>query len=137
MGKRTWITGYVLTSFSLLGGSGEIKLENRTLIERKGDIVFVVDSTGSMRDEIEEVKDTIFDFVDELEERSINYRLALVDFKDYDDSPCGSIGNIEYPSLIHEFSSEDFTGSLSKSVPKPLCFSTKLSIEFFSSGIMV
>ena len=48
----------------------------------KADIVFVIDTTGSMREPIENVKKGIPAFVKDLEERNVNARFGLVTFKD-------------------------------------------------------
>lgn len=50
--------------------------------ERKADVVFVIDSTGSMGGVIGNVKNNINQFVDILNEQNINVRLGLVTFKD-------------------------------------------------------
>ncbi len=54
------------------------------------DIAFLIDSTGSMYDEINDVYEIIGDFVDVLENSSVDYRLALIEFKDHKEYPCGS-----------------------------------------------
>lgn len=46
------------------------------------DIVFVLDVTGSMGDEINKVKNNIMEFTDSLTARGIDYRLGLVTFLD-------------------------------------------------------
>lgn len=46
------------------------------------DIVFVLDVTGSMGDEINKVKNNIIEFTDSLTARGIDYRLGLVTFLD-------------------------------------------------------
>lgn len=46
------------------------------------DIVFVLDVTGSMGDEINKVKDNIIEFADSLTARGIDYRLGMVTFLD-------------------------------------------------------
>jgi VWFA-related protein len=50
--------------------------------ERPVDVVFVFDTTGSMQDEIEGVKDTCIAFAEELESKGRDYRLGLVTFWD-------------------------------------------------------
>lgn len=50
--------------------------------ERPADVVFVFDTTGSMGDEIEGVKDTCIAFAEELESKGRDYRLGLVTFWD-------------------------------------------------------
>jgi len=46
------------------------------------DIIFVLDVTGSMSDEIDEVKNNIIEFADSLSYRGIDYRLGMVTFLD-------------------------------------------------------
>jgi len=46
------------------------------------DFVFVLDVTGSMGGEIEDVKDNIVEFTDSLSVKGVNYRLAMVTFLD-------------------------------------------------------
>ena len=46
------------------------------------DIVFVLDVTGSMGNEIDKVKDNIIEFADSLTVRGIDYRLGMVTFLD-------------------------------------------------------
>ncbi|MFH1358979.1 MAG: vWA domain-containing protein [archaeon] len=74
------------------------------------DIVFLIDSTGSMGEEINDVKNTVIAFADALGEKEIDYRLALVEFKDYKTSPCGS--NTDFPSKTHKFSGEEWTNNI-------------------------
>ena len=46
------------------------------------DIIFVLDVTGSMSDEIDKVKNNIIEFADSLSYRGIDYRLGMVTFLD-------------------------------------------------------
>jgi outer membrane protein OmpA-like peptidoglycan-associated protein/Mg-chelatase subunit ChlD len=46
------------------------------------DIVFVIDQTGSMRQEVNEVKTNIAEFTQRLSSRGIDYRLGLITFSD-------------------------------------------------------
>jgi len=64
------------------------RIENYKLMEdttggvSAADIVFVLDVTGSMGNEIAEVKDNIIEFADSLQRRGVNYRLGMVTFLD-------------------------------------------------------
>lgn len=49
------------------------------------DIAFVIDSTGSMADEIDQVKDNVSALVQQIATIDPDYRLALVDYKDTPD----------------------------------------------------
>lgn len=57
------------------------------VINGKADIVFIIDSTGSMKNAIEQVKDSVSKFANELDENKVNVRVGLVEYKDiYEDS---------------------------------------------------
>ena len=47
------------------------------------DIVFVLDVTGSMSDEIDDVKNNVIEFADSLSRRGIDFRLGMVTFLDF------------------------------------------------------
>ncbi len=49
---------------------------------KKADIVFVIDSTGSMEDEIDSVKAAVDGFVSTLEENNIDMRIGIVEYRD-------------------------------------------------------
>lgn len=49
------------------------------------DIAFVIDSTGSMSDEIDEVKDGVTSLVNQIAAVNSNFQVALVDYKDEPD----------------------------------------------------
>jgi hypothetical protein len=49
---------------------------------RLADIVFVIDNTGSMGDEIDQVRDNVINFVDRLEGSGVNFALGLTTYKD-------------------------------------------------------
>lgn len=51
-------------------------------IKGQVDIVFIVDTTGSMSGAIDNVKNNISEFVDEIEDEGINASMALVDYRD-------------------------------------------------------
>ena len=48
----------------------------------KAEIVFVIDSTGSMQDYITNVKENIVEFAQDLSAKSVNLRLGVVEYKD-------------------------------------------------------
>ena len=47
------------------------------------DICFVVDTTGSMGDDIENAKENMENILEHIETKSKNYRVALIDYRDY------------------------------------------------------
>ena len=94
-------------NITIYGGTGTLVLKNLTTIEKYGDIVFLIDTTESMGEEKDDMKDTIIEFANRLEQESINYRLGLIEFRDYPEDPCGISG--DFPSKIHTFSEGQFT----------------------------
>ena len=65
-----------------------IEIENYTLGKdtsggvNQADIIFVLDVTGSMEQEIDGVRDNILEFADSLSQQSIDFRLGMVTFLD-------------------------------------------------------
>lgn len=51
----------------------------------QADIVFVIDTTGSMSDEINNVKNNITEFVDALKDKGVSAGLALVEYRDIEE----------------------------------------------------
>lgn len=49
----------------------------------KLDFVFVVDTTGSMSDDIDQVKSDMNDYIDRFEAIGADYRVAIVDYRDF------------------------------------------------------
>jgi hypothetical protein len=87
-------------------------INSTTNITSQADIVFIIDSTGSMGDEIADVKNIIINFTQKLEENVSNWRLGLIEFKDYAGSPCGGSG--DFPFKIHTFKDGQFTTNASE-----------------------
>ena len=85
----------------------ETKTINGTL-----DLAFVIDTTGSMSEDIKAVKKIIQNFTMTLYENNVIYRFALVEFKDYPNSPCGSPG--DFPSKVYQYSQGNFTNNLTE-----------------------
>jgi hypothetical protein len=59
------------------------------------DLVFLIDTTGSMWDDIANVQSSVSAIVDSLEEKDVDYRLALAEFKDFPVYPYGE--SYDYP----------------------------------------
>ena len=53
-----------------------------TVVSTKADVVFVLDSTGSMSDEIYNVKENLNGFTQTLDDSGVNYRIAVLEYKD-------------------------------------------------------
>lgn len=88
-------------------GPTKLILVNVTEIDRYSDIVFIVDSTESMGEEINATRDIVEQFANRLQSESVNARLSLVEFKDYPQAPCGTPA--DFQSRVHQFSGDDFT----------------------------
>ena len=54
------------------------------LMAVEGDIVFVIDESGSMGNEIQTVKDNVGNLIDELNNQGVDYQLGLVGFGGYE-----------------------------------------------------
>jgi len=50
----------------------------RTITEEKLDIVFIVDGSGTMDDEMPEIRDELHDFVDRLQSHHVDFRMAAI-----------------------------------------------------------
>ena len=75
-GEGTYFVLDVKTLISELGAVSNAKAAT------PADVVFVMDTTGSMREEINHVKDTVGGFVDSLNEKGISVNLGLVTYQD-------------------------------------------------------
>jgi Mg-chelatase subunit ChlD len=75
-------------SFRLTQGDGVVELRlatERVLGERSIDVAFILDSTGSMREEIRAVQATIQKVATSLRDSNVRIRVGLVEFKDRGD----------------------------------------------------
>lgn len=61
------------------------------------DVCFLVDTTGSMNDDIENAKDNMVQILDALGDQTSDYRVALVDYRDFDHR---SGDSSDYPAKI-------------------------------------
>ena len=79
--------------------------ENPSVVIEKGkaDIVFVIDSTGSMGGAINNVKNNINNFVNKLEEEKVDVRLGLVEYKDIVADGPNSTKNLGWTESPDEF----------------------------------
>lgn len=69
------------------------------------DLCFVVDTTGSMSDDIDDAKASMTEILSSLSEKSKSYRVAVVDYRDFSDRT-GSSG--DYPSKVRlNFTDDD------------------------------
>lgn len=60
------------------------------------DLAFVVDTTGSMDDDIAQVKKDMVEYVDDLKETGMDYRIAIVDYRDFPERSY----SVDYPYKV-------------------------------------
>ena len=70
------------------------------------DIVFVIDTTGSMSGMIREVRDNIENFVDELSDENIDIRLGLVEYRDIEEDGYNSTKSHGWFDDVETFKNE-------------------------------
>lgn len=79
------------TRTAISSGGVEIRRESKPVSFEgrsvKADIIFVIDTTGSMNDEIDGLMKTCQKFADAVAQRNINYRMGIVAFGDLTISP--------------------------------------------------
>lgn len=69
------------------------------------DVCFVVDTTGSMGDDIDNTKENMADILASLSEKSADYRVALIDYRDFSERTGRSF---DYPARLRlDFSSDE------------------------------
>ena len=108
-GKGTY---FVLDVKTLIKEFGRLNEENdhpETPVVQ-ADIVFIIDTTGSMSDEINNVRNNIVSFADSLSESGISAALALIDYQDithdgYDSTVVHKNGTSNWFYDIEEFKS--------------------------------
>jgi VWFA-related protein len=78
------VEGLGRSDFHILEGQGQARIEEFAGLgqQRPVDIVFVLDTTGSMGSHIQMIKETIISFAETLEGRHRDYRLGLVTYGD-------------------------------------------------------
>ncbi len=70
------------------------------------DLIFCIDTTGSMSDEIDVVKESATDIVDEITVRIPDSRIAVVAYRDFPGAPYGA--DDDYPYLdLQEFTTDE------------------------------
>lgn len=94
--------------FNLLNFLQGLDLDNEdSIIESgKADVVFVIDTTGSMWDEIQNVRNNIDSFVSKLEENKVDIRLGLVEYRDIYADGIGSTKSYDWYTSVDSFKNE-------------------------------
>ena len=78
-------------------------------VQKKAELVFVIDSTGSMSGAIENVKTRITSFVNSLETQGVNLRIGIVEYRDIEVDGMDS-------TIIHELNHSPWMNSTSEMV---------------------
>jgi hypothetical protein len=96
-----WVTGRTIDEFELTetllgasGGAGPVTIDlsdpgsyypfdgpsfwERSVTEQKLDIVFIVDTSGTMEEEMPDIRSELHDFVDRLQEEHVDFRLGII-----------------------------------------------------------
>ncbi len=69
----------------------------------KIDVAFVVDTTGSMGDDIDEVKTNMINYLDDLKDSGMDFQVAIVDYRDFPERA----GSEDYPYKVQcDFTSD-------------------------------
>jgi hypothetical protein len=96
------------TDGSRLDSDGNLSLYNpgpdtkHSFIINPGlDLVFVIDTTGSMYDDIAAAKAAAVDIVNEIDSQTEDYRVAVVDFRDFPIYPYGAPGDYAYNDVLN------------------------------------
>ena len=79
------------------------------IVQKKAELVFVIDSTGSMSGAIENVKTRITSFVNSLETQGVNLRIGIVEYRDIEEDGMDS-------TIIHELNHSPWMNSTSEMV---------------------
>ena len=78
-------------------------------VHKKAELVFVIDSTGSMGDAINNVKTGITSFVNSLETQGVKLRIGIVEYRDIEEDGLDS-------TIIHELNHSPWMNSTSEMV---------------------
>ncbi|MCI8416576.1 MAG: S8 family serine peptidase [Lachnospiraceae bacterium] len=76
----------------------------QTSVNEGMDLCFVVDTTGSMQDDIDNAKANMVNILESLREKTENYRVALIDYRDFPDR---SGASQDYPCKVQLAFSDD------------------------------
>lgn len=79
------------------------KNEGAIINSGKADVVFVVDTTGSMSSPISNVRNNINQFVTELEDNKIDIRLGLIEYRDIYEDGVGSTKLYDWYTNVNDF----------------------------------
>ena len=87
---------------------GETDPHNKADDAQTLDLIFCIDTTGSMYDDIASVKTAAVEIVDEIATEIPDFRIAVVDYRDFPYNPYGGSGDYAYNDVLG-FSSDQST----------------------------
>lgn len=99
----------IMVVFSCLVLTGSVGLAASAASLRKLDLAFVVDTTGSMEDDIWQVKTDMKEYLKDLEESGMDFRIAIVDYRDFP----ARAGDNDYPYRVQLDFTSDYDAILS------------------------
>ncbi|MDF1498263.1 MAG: C39 family peptidase [Patescibacteria group bacterium] len=99
-GRTNGVITYDNTQFSNAmnsqGGAVVVVIKKSIPIQPKLDLIFLVDTTGSMWDDIDAVKVSANEIVEALNSEGLDYRVAIADYRDYPKLPYGGSSDYVY-----------------------------------------
>ncbi|MBQ3104199.1 MAG: S8 family serine peptidase, partial [Oscillospiraceae bacterium] len=112
------------------------------------DLCFVVDTTGSMGDDIDNAKENMEEILESLREKTANYRVALIDYRDFadrtgesEDYPCRVQLNFSDNDIIIRDAIDALTlgngGDNNETVYSALMEATTLNWREFSTKVII
>ena len=88
----------LVSTVALIAANMEATLAAPDAKMQKAEIVFLIDTTGSMGDKIDNVKNNLNVFMDFLFERSVDAKVAFIEFRDITDDGLASTRLCRSPS---------------------------------------
>lgn len=64
------------------------------------DLIFVIDTTFSMQDDIDQAKASATQIVQNISSTALDYRVAIVDFRDFPEDPYGEAGDYPFHDVL-------------------------------------
>lgn len=104
--RVTHYSKYMLVSVPDYFFNIDCENEGNIITSGKADVVFVVDTTGSMGGTIRNVKNNINQFVTELQENKVDVRLGLVEYRDIYADGIGSTKSYDWYTDVNSFKSQ-------------------------------
>ncbi|MCK5413244.1 MAG: C39 family peptidase [Candidatus Pacebacteria bacterium] len=95
-GVITYSNKQFLNAMSSQGGAVVVVIDEPSPTSPKLDLIILIDTTGSMGGEINQVKVSANEIVEALDSTGFDYRVAVADYRDYPESPYGGSSDYLY-----------------------------------------